>query len=108
MDDFDFSEWFAAHFILVVGGAFLVLLLIACLVWRQVFFQPYADSAFNSQVQGLVTEYCTAPRSDDQEAARQQLKQLIDGKPDEFSTLPTALQTTAQEVYNDQRKEACQ
>lgn len=103
----DFSEWFAAHAILVIGGAFLVLMLIAGLVWRQVFYQPYVDSAFNGQVQGLVSEYCTAPRSDDQEAARQQLKQLIDGKPDAFQQLPTALHTTAQAAYSNNRQGAC-
>lgn len=103
----DFSAWFEAHAVLVIGGAFLVLALIAGLVWRQVFYQPYADAAFSGQVQGLVTEYCTAPRTDDQQGARQQLVQLIDGKPNDFNALPTALHNRAQGVYSNNRG-ACQ
>lgn len=100
MDD---DTWSVMQFIIGAGIAIILVCAIGTLFWQNVINKPYRDNAFNGQVQGLITEYCTAPRSDDQLAARQQLMQLIDGKPDEFKTVPSTLQDKAKEVYYDNR-----
>lgn len=101
MDD---ETWFSARFLLIIGCTFILLCVIGALVWQNVINRPYQDNAFNGQVQGLITEYCTAPRTDDQQGARQQLMQLMDGKPDNFKAMPSTLQDKAKEVYYDNRE----
>lgn len=103
----DMNEWDLARVLLVLGITLVLVFIIGGVIWRAIFFQPYQESAFNSQVQGLITEYCTAPRVPDQEGARQQLIQLVDGKPDDYKNIPTALHNRVQLVYENNRNGAC-
>lgn len=94
---------------LIVGTIIVVLaiIVIGSVAWWFFYQKPLVDTAFNSQVQGLVSEYCTAPRAPDEEAARIQLKTLVAGKPDSFNQLPSQLKQEAQAVMNNDRRSAC-
>ena len=91
----------------VIFGVVVGAILIGSLIWYLAYYKPLADNAFNSEVQGLVTEYCTAPRQDDELAARSQLSNLVAGKPDQFHNLPSELKQKAQAVVNNDINGAC-
>jgi hypothetical protein len=97
----------------LAGQVFIVMMAIvlACVIggalWWFVFDKPVRDNAFNHQVQGIISEYCTAPHATDREYARQDLKQLEEGKPDLFKSLPDDLRYTAQNVINNDYEGAC-
>ena len=91
---------------IIVVIVFIGILATGSFAWWYVYDQPLVNNAFNSEVQGLVTEYCTAPRAADQEAAKTQLVTLANGNPNNFSNLPGPLKKEAQAVENDQRS-AC-
>jgi hypothetical protein len=88
--------------LVLLGGS-----LIGYLINHQVYTVPLENKAFNSQVQGLVTEYCTAPQAADEQAARSQLSNLVAGDQADFNNLPSALKQKAQAVVNDDVKGAC-
>src|SRR4051812_41529040 len=91
----------------VLLGVVVGAILIGSLIWYLAYYKPLADNALNSEVQGLVTEYCTAPRQDDELAARSQLSNLVAGKPGEFNSLPSELKRKAQAVVNNDINGAC-
>lgn len=66
-----------------------------------VFYEPYQQHAFTSEIQGLITEYCSAPKKADKDAARMQLKTVIEGDSYRFKQLPDALSKDANLVASD-------
>src|SRR6266496_521748 len=90
----------------VIVAAILGISLIGYLIIHQTYTVPLENKAFNSQVQGLITEYCTAPQVADEQAARSQLSNLQAGRPDDFNNLPSALKQKAQAVVNNDTRGA--
>lgn len=93
--------------VFLVSVVIVVVILISTAMALFVSF-PQHEHAFNTQVQGLITEYCTAPRAEDAQGARQQLMHVIEGDPDSMNRLPGALHSRAQAVYSNERESACQ
>ena len=100
-----------ANWTLVIGLVIIVLFLVGGFAIKTVFYDPVQAEAqrraFSGQVSGLVADYCTAPRPNDQEDARQQLISVALNQPNQWTALPTDMQSRAQLVRDNNRTEAC-
>lgn len=93
--------------VVIATLAFIAFLAVFSVRVGLIAYDPFYQQGFSGQMSGLITEYCTAPRQVDQEAARQQLGNLIDREPGRTSDLPTELRRKARAAQDNRREEAC-
>ena len=89
--------WWLLGGVLVVASVFVII---------KLYYEPQWKLAYDNQVAGLATTYCSTTVSDVREASRQDLIGQRDGAPQKWAALAPQQRTRAEAVIRND-KDAC-